>query len=79
MLVFQQAKVIKLTNSNILLSVKMEHPLNSCIGNGTFELRYGTATTTRTTATTATMEKRQSAGALQQRIQPKRDITSIAF
>jgi len=42
--------------------------------NGTFELRDGTAKS----RTTSAMEKRQGARALQQRIQPKRDITSSA-
>ena len=55
----------------ILLSMKMEHPIKSCVGNGTFELRYGTAKSNA-------METRQSTRALQQRIQPKRDITNIA-
>jgi hypothetical protein len=38
-------------------SVKIEHPLKSCIENRTYELRDGTATS-RTPATTGTMEKR---------------------
>jgi hypothetical protein len=49
----------------------MDTALKSCTGNGTIELRYGTATKS------STMEKRESAGALQQRIQPKRDIPNI--
>jgi hypothetical protein len=43
--------------------------LKSCTGNGTFELGVGTA---------STMEKRKDTRALQQRIQRKRDISSIA-
>jgi hypothetical protein len=43
--------------------VKIETYLNSCIGNGTFELRYRTAADT--------VAKRQNTRALQQRIQPK--------
>jgi hypothetical protein len=46
--------------------------LKTLIGNGTFELSYGTAAESRTT--TDAMEKGQSARALQQRIQPKRDL-----
>jgi hypothetical protein len=42
------------------------------MGNGTFELKHGTA------AKSSTMEKSQSARALQQRIQSKRDISDIA-
>jgi hypothetical protein len=49
----------KANYSVIISSVKMEHTLKSCIGNGTFELRYGTS---------STMEKRQSTRALQQGI-----------
>jgi hypothetical protein len=56
-----------------LLSVKWNTSLKSCIGNGTFELRDGTAE-----SKTSTIEKRQSARALQQRLQPKRDIIDIA-
>jgi hypothetical protein len=47
------------------------------MGIGTFELSYGIAAESRT-ATASTMEKGQSTRALQQRIQPKRDITDIA-
>jgi hypothetical protein len=61
--------MIKLSIVHILSSVKIEHSLKSCIGNGTFEVRHGTATR---------MEKRQSARALQQRIQPKGDILDTA-
>jgi hypothetical protein len=64
--------MIKLSISIIVLSVKMEHSIKTlCTGKGTFELRYGTAESSR-------MEKRQSARALQQRIQPKRDIANTA-
>jgi hypothetical protein len=49
--------------------VKWNTLSKSLIGNGTFKLRYGTATNT--------MQKRQSIRALQQRIQPKRDIANI--
>jgi NAD(P)-dependent dehydrogenase (short-subunit alcohol dehydrogenase family) len=45
----------------------------SCVGNGTFELRDGTAE-----SRTSRMAKRQSARALQQKIQPKRDIPYTA-
>jgi hypothetical protein len=57
----------KLWNLCNLLSVKIETCLKSCIGNGTFELRYRTAADT--------VAKRQNTRALQQRIQPKRDIS----
>jgi hypothetical protein len=59
----------KLWNLYNLLSVKIETYLNSCIGNGTFELRYRTAAGSRTAADT--VAKRQNTRALQQRIQPK--------
>jgi hypothetical protein len=50
--------MIKLSIDIIISRMKMEHPLlKSCIGNGTFELGYGTP------AKSGTMEKRQSAGA----------------
>jgi hypothetical protein len=51
----------------------MKHLLKSCIVNGTFELSYGTAPTSRTASatTTSTMEKRQSTRTLQQRIKSK--------
>jgi hypothetical protein len=39
----QISKMIKLSISIIVLSVKMEHLLKPCIGNGTFELEHGTA------------------------------------
>jgi len=41
-------------------------------GNGTFDFRNGTAA-----KSTSTMEKRQSVRALQQRIQPKREISQV--
>jgi hypothetical protein len=44
--------MIKLSTSHIVSSVKMEHILKSRIGNGTFELIYGTA------ESTSRMEKR---------------------
>jgi hypothetical protein len=40
------------------------HHLKSCMGNGTFELSHGTART----ESTSTMEKRQSARALQDNV-----------
>jgi hypothetical protein len=55
--------MIKLTNSNILSSVKMETHLKSCTGSGTFEIRYGIAESTSKTAAD-TMEKTQSPRAL---------------
>jgi hypothetical protein len=57
--------------------VKWNTRLKSCTGNGTFELSYVTAAESRTAAT-GTMAKRQSTRALQQRIQPKRDISNTA-
>jgi hypothetical protein len=57
------SKMIKLTNSNILSSVKMETHLKSCTGSGTFEIRYGIAESTSKTAAD-TMEKTQSPRAL---------------
>jgi hypothetical protein len=48
--------MIKLSITIIPLSVKWNTTLKSCIGNGTFELRYGIAT-----KSTSTMEKRQDA------------------
>jgi hypothetical protein len=48
------------------------------MGNGTFELKYGTAESRSTSRTADTLEKGQSARAMQQRIQPKRDIANIA-
>jgi hypothetical protein len=57
----------KLWNLCNLLSVKIETCLKSCIGNGTFELRYRTAADT--------VAKRQNTRALQQRIEPKRVIS----
>jgi hypothetical protein len=62
--------MIKLTCSIILSSVKMEHPSRSCIGNGTFELGNGTAAKSRSTST--------GSRALQQRLQPKGNITDVA-
>jgi hypothetical protein len=47
--------------------MKVDTLSNTLIGDGTFELIYGTATS-RTSATTGTMEKRQSTRALQQRV-----------
>jgi hypothetical protein len=44
----------------------MQYPSNSSIGNGTFELRYGTAKS-------STMDKRQNT-----RVQPERDISDTA-
>jgi hypothetical protein len=51
--------------------------LKTLMGNGTFELKYGTAES-RTSRAADTLEKGQSARAMQQRIQPKRDIANIA-
>jgi hypothetical protein len=52
--------MIKLINSNIVVSMKMEYLIKIMHRNGTFELRDGTP------RPTSTMEKRQGAGALQQ-------------
>jgi hypothetical protein len=46
-----------------MVGVKWNTYLKSCIGNGAFELRYGTANR---------IVKRQNTRALQERIQPKR-------
>ena len=51
--------------------------MKTLMGNGTFELKYGTAES-RTSRAADTLEKGQSARAMQQRIQPKRDIANIA-
>jgi hypothetical protein len=50
------------------MSIKMEHPLKIVRWKWNIELGYGTAES-------ITMEKRQSARALQQRLQPKREIS----
>ena len=52
----------------LISSVKMEYQLKSCIGNRTFKLRNGIASTNA---------KRQSTRALQHRIQSKRDINML--
>ena len=73
--------MIKLSARIIVLSEKMEHLLKTCIGNGTIELRHGTATPqsqSESRAAASAMTKRQNSGAMQQRVQPKRDISSIA-